>query len=69
MIKMCTPQMETDYSSLHHRIQQLESIVDKLVHNVDNFGGQCETRPCNEDEFITIHVDIPQKVSTEIYYI
>lgn len=69
IIKMCTPQMETDYTALHHRIRQLEEIVDKLVHNVDNFGEQCETRPCNEDEFITIHVGMQPKVSTEIYYI
>ena len=70
MIKMCTPQMETDYSALHHRIKQLEEIVDNLVHNVHNPSAlQCDTRPCNEDEFVTIRVGIPQKVSTEIYYV
>lgn len=69
MIKMCTPQMETDYSALHHRIKQLEDIVDNLVHNVDNSGILCDTRLCNEDEFVTLHVGIPLKVSTEIYYV
>lgn len=70
MIKMCTPQMETDYSALHHRIKQLEAIVDNLVEKVDNSGSVfCDTRPCNEEEFITVYVGTPQKVSTEIYYV
>jgi DNA polymerase-3 subunit gamma/tau len=69
MIKMCTPQMEADYSALHHRIKQLESVVDKLVNNVDKTELLCETPICNEDDFVTIHVGIPSKVSTEIYYV
>ena len=70
MIKMCTPQMEKDYSALYHRIRQLENIVDTLVHNVYNPNNLSNnTRLYNEDEFITIHVEVPQKVSTEIYYV
>ena len=67
MIKLCTPQMETDYASLCHRIRQLEDIVDKLVDNSSNISyDKCSI---NEDEFVTIFASIPQKVSTEIYYI
>ena len=69
MIKLCTPQMETDYFALHHRIKQLEAIVDKLVERVDNSNEIYETQSYNKDEFITFYVGIPQKVSTEIYYI
>lgn len=32
MIKLCKPQMETDYSSLHHRILELEGIVQSLLN-------------------------------------
>lgn len=68
MIKMCTPQMEMDYSALYHRIKQLEEIVDNIVHNVHNSNNLlCDKRLYNEDEFITIHVGIPPKISTEIY--
>lgn len=69
MIKLCTPQMEKDYSSLYQRIDQLEKLVDKLVDNVDISKIQKETQLYNEDEFVTVHVNIPQKVSTEILYI
>lgn len=66
MIKMCTPQMQSDYSALYHRIQQLEDIVDKLVHN---HVIPCETQLHRENEFVTLCVRVPQKISTEVYYI
>lgn len=69
MIKMCTPQMETDYSSLYHRIQQLEDIVERLINNTNNSDVFSETRLYNEDEFVTVYMGAPCKVSTEIYYI
>ena len=63
MIKLCTPQMETDYSALCHRIKQLEDIVDKIVDN------SYQTQSSYEDDSIVIHVGVPKKISTETYYI
>lgn len=67
MIKLCTPQMETDYSALYQRIRQLEDIVDKLVDNSKNISY--DKRSYNEDEFVTIHIGALPKVATEIYYV
>lgn len=68
MMKLCNPRMEKDYSALYHRIKKLEEIVDKLVGNVDI--SKIPDKVCiDEKDFITIHVNIPPKVSTEIYSI
>lgn len=67
MIKMCTPQMETDYSALYHRIQQLENIVERLLNNQPVCYQKPE--PVDESEFISFCVKAPYHVSTELYYI
>lgn len=69
IIKMCTPQMETDYTALYHRIQQLENTVEQLLNNQFNHLSQNDKIKCNYDknEFITIHVGTPKIVYTEIY--
>ena len=63
MIKMCTPQMETDYSALHHRIKQLEDIVDKLVNK------QTTEVSMYEEDIVTVHIDALKKFSIDTYYI
>jgi DNA polymerase-3 subunit gamma/tau len=68
MMKLCNPRMEKDYSALYHRIKKLEEIVDKLVGNVDISKTSSEIY-IDEKDFITIHANIPPKVSTEIYSI
>lgn len=68
MIKLCTPQMESDYAALYHRIKQLEMIVDNLVDKVDiPHAISCDAVPYNKEEFVTIFVGVPLKISTEIY--
>jgi hypothetical protein len=69
IIKMCTPQMETDYTALHHRIQQLENTIEQLLNNQFNHLTQNDQIKCNYDknEFMTIHVGTPKIVHTEIY--
>lgn len=66
MIKLCTPQMETDFSALHHRIQQLESIINNLVNGQ---AIQCNTMSYNEDEFVTIRVNALNDIPIKINYI
>lgn len=66
MIRLCKPQMNTDYSALHHRIQQLENIVEQLL--ADNTNIQMQ-KPCiNESEFTTFIIRPQKKIYTEMYY-
>ena len=69
IIKLCKPQMETDYTALYHRIQQLENTVEQLLNNQFNHLSQNDQIKCNYDknEFITIRVGTPKIVHTEIY--
>lgn len=65
MIKICTPQMEKDYSSLYERIFKLEQIVESLLKkSPENFNMDI-----NYDEFITITRKPCQKRQLEVYYI
>ncbi len=66
MIKLCTPQMEVDYSALYHRIQQLEDIVDKLVSHQSVIY---EKPQIADDEFVSFEVRALPNFSTEVYYI
>lgn len=63
MIKMCTPQMETDYTSLHHRIQKLESIIEQLTN-----GSFIVTDSINAKEFVTLEYNSCIKKEIEVYY-
>ena len=66
MIRLCKPQMNTDYSALHHRIQQLENIVEQLLAGNTNIQMQ---KPCiNESEFTTFIIRPQKKIYTEMYY-
>ena len=69
MIKLCTPQMQTDYSALHERIQQLESMVQQITTNPGVYKNTHISESYDESEFVTCYVGVPRKVSTEIYYI
>ena len=65
MIRLCKPQMDTDYSSLYHRIQQLENIVEQLLSN-NNIPMQ---KFCvDESEFTTFIIRPQKKIYTEMYY-
>lgn len=77
IIKLCKPQMETDYSSFHHRLLQLEEKMDKLLSNSvleqNNVSVQKELKPilsnlCKE-EFITLSYSVlPSiKINTILY--
>ena len=66
MIRLCKPQMNTDYSALHHRIQQLENIVEQLLAGNTNIKMQ---KSCiNESEFTTFIIRPQKKIYTEMYY-
>lgn len=67
IIKMCTPQMETDYSSLYQRVQELEDIVAKLLQGQQ--VSSCKAVAIDENEFLTVCVNSYPKVCTETYYI
>ena len=66
MIHLCKPQMDTDYSGLYHRIQQLENIVEQLLAGNTNIPTQ---KLCiDESEFTTFIVRPQKKIYTEMYY-
>ena len=66
MIHLCKPQMDTDYSGLYHRIQQLENIVEQLLAGNTNIPTQ---KLCiNESEFTTFIIRPQNKIYTEMYY-
>lgn len=66
MIHLCKPQMDTDYSGLYHRIQQLENIVEQLLAGNTNIPTQ---KLCiNESEFTTFIIKPQNKIYTEMYY-
>ena len=66
MIRLCKPQMNTDYSALHHRIQQLENIVEQLLAGNTNIPMQ---KLCiDESEFTTFIIRPQKKIYTEMYY-
>ena len=68
MIKLCTPQMESNYTALQHRIQQLEDIISNLTNGANALIQT--VLPCyDENEFVSFSVGAPISVSTEIYYI
>ena len=65
MIRLCKPQMETDYSALYHRIKQLENIVEQLVQ-----GQNVVFQKSNIDDssFVTLIIKPQKKIYTEICY-
>lgn len=65
MIRLCKPQMNTDYSALYHRIQQLENIVEQLLT-----GNQIlpQKLSIDESEFMTFIVKPQNKIYTQMYY-
>lgn len=65
MIRLCKPQMNTDYSALYHRIQQLENIVEQLLA-----GNQIlpQKLSIDESEFMTFIVKPQNKIYTQMYY-
>ena len=65
MIRLCKPQMDTDYSSLYHRIQQLEDIVEQLLSGQQIVSNNLNI---NDSEFMTFIVKPQQKIYTEMYY-
>lgn len=62
MIKMCKPQMETDYSSLVQRIQQLESLVSSLVSGKT---VEVQPEPIDNSQFVTIQYKMSPVVTLE----
>lgn len=65
MIRLCKPQMDTDYSSLYHRIQQLEDIVEQLLSGQQIVSNNLNI---NDSEFMTFIIKPQQKIYTEMYY-
>lgn len=65
MIKLCKPQMETDYSSLCHRIQQLEDIVEQFMSGIIPVPIQT----IFEDDSIMYMMKKTKPLITEVYYI
>lgn len=66
MIHLCKPQMDTDYSGLYHRIQQLENIVEQLL--VGNTNIPTQKLCIDESEFTTFIIRPQNKIYTEMYY-
>ena len=60
MIKMCKPQMEKDYSSLHQRIQQLEGAMEKLL-NGQTIAEFSPPKPIDKTDFVILQYRQPQK--------
>lgn len=67
IIKMCTPQMETDYASLYQRVQELEDIVAKLLNGHQTIISN--PAPIDESEFVTIYASSHPQTCVETYYI
>lgn len=65
MIRLCKPQMNTDYSALYHRIQQLENIVEQLLA-----GNQVlqQKLTVDESEFMTFIIRPQKRIYTQMYY-
>ena len=68
MIKLCKPEMETDYNSLNQRIYDLEKTIGKLIN------GQIVTSTSNNqvnhnNDFINMYIHTLPKVSINIYNI
>lgn len=62
MIKMCTPQMETDYSSLVQRIQQLESIIGNFTPEKT---VEVRPEPIDNSQFVTLQYKVLPDVTLE----
>lgn len=70
IIKMCKPQMENNTESLHHRIVQLESLVDNLLKSGIPANAIQQEKPDKIGDTIFITYHVPDKIiRTEVSYV
>lgn len=75
IIKMCKPQMEANMESLHHRIVQLESLIERLLESgipVSDVSVTQEVRkqPDKVGDTVFITYRVPDKIiRTEVSYV
>lgn len=72
IIKMCKPQMESNIESLHQRIVQLESLIEKLLESgipVSNVQAK-EKEPDEVGDVVFITYHVPDRIiRTEVSYV
>ena len=61
MIKMCKPQMETDYSSLYQRLRMLEEAMEQVLSNKAVTVELTPPKPIDKTDFIILQYKQPSR--------